>query len=75
MDELVEVSAVIEAPNEQIGERDAQKQAVQAHQGPQNRQKTIRTARRPSVEVAASSVRLATAAARHTWNRVLVRPK
>ena len=28
-----------------------------------------------ALDVAASSVRLATAAARHSWNKVLVRPK
>jgi hypothetical protein len=35
----------------------------------------LRTATDRTLDVAASSVKLATAAARHTWNKVLVRPR
>ena len=75
MDELVDVSGVA---NEERSEREAQKQAAQAEQGRQDHQRPaqgLRPLTEDALDAAASSVRLATAAARHNWNKVLVRPK
>ena len=70
---------------EVIGEIVAKGNEPEAHNAPRQAQPGARMANKaPNVtesavdaalEVAASSVRLATAAARHTWNKVLVRPK
>ena len=60
------------------GESEAQKQADQAHQGRQitsDEPKPSEPLTDDAVDLAASSVRLATTAARHKWNKVLVRPK
>ena len=74
MDELVEVSGV---SNDESGGPKPKSKLLRLNMTAKiiiDQPKASEPPTDSAVDVAASSVRLATAAARHTWNKVLVRP-
>jgi hypothetical protein len=72
---LVEVIGEIVAKGNEPEAHHSPRQAQQGRQNGQQGANGTESAVDAALEVAASSVRLATVAARHTWNKVLVRPK